>query len=96
VTTQHLRGSAGSIALANGATLAEVSEFLRHANVHVTAVSYVDVLEGDSGRAMQIAADAWGAPRVATPVATTERTARPVASRGPVPIPRSHAERDAA
>jgi integrase len=45
VCTHDLRGSAGSIALALGATLADVRDYLRHANVNVTSRDYVDVLE---------------------------------------------------
>lgn len=63
VTTKDLRGSAGSIALAHGATLAQVSEYLRHASTHVTAVSYADVIESERGATLvaQIASAGWGA-----------------------------------
>lgn len=66
VTTHHLRGSAGSIALADGMTLPEVSLFLRHASTLVTAKDYVDVLESARGEALgERLAACWGDAKTA-------------------------------
>jgi integrase len=62
VTTHDLRGSAGSIALAKGVTLAEVAHYLRHASPYVTATMYADVLERQKGAAIvtQLVQAGWG------------------------------------
>jgi len=62
VTTKDLRGSAGSIALAKGMTLAEVTHYLRHANSTVTGAMYVDVTERQRGAAIaaRLVQAGWG------------------------------------
>jgi integrase len=60
VTTHDLRGSAGSIALALGSSLAEVGSYLRHANAGVTGRAYVDVLEGSSPLVDRLAEGGFG------------------------------------
>jgi integrase len=60
VTTHDLRGSAGSIALALGSSLAEVGDYLRHANAAVTGRLYVDVLEGRSQVVERLAEGGFG------------------------------------
>jgi integrase len=48
VCTHDLRGSAGSIAISLGQSLADISKYLRHTNANVTSRLYVDVIEGRS------------------------------------------------
>jgi integrase len=62
VCPHDLRGSAGSIVLPMlGGDLSRVAKLLRHANPHVTARLYVDVLEGDTHIGEDLAASGFGA-----------------------------------